>query len=108
MNDNILFELFLIFFLLVINGVLMTEIAFVSSRRAKLKRGRMKATGCDAAAILESPTNLLSTIQIAISLVGCRRRHRRRRASRAAGRQLARVPFLRPYSATPALVVVVP
>lgn len=111
MNDNILFELFLILFLLVINGVFsMTEIAFVSSRRAKLKQradeGDRPAES--VLAILESPTNFLSTIQIAISLIGvfAGAIGGAELAEPLAG-QLARVPFLRPYSATLALVVVV-
>ena len=70
---SVLFEIFLIFALLLANGVFaMTEIAIVSSRRAKLQsmaeagdRGAKRALK-----LAETPDRFLSTVQIGITLVG--------------------------------------
>lgn len=68
-----LFEIALIFFLLLCNGLFaMTEIAIVSSRRAVLQ-SRADAGSKGAARALklaDSPNRFLSTVQIGITLVG--------------------------------------
>ncbi|MFN8392084.1 MAG: hemolysin family protein [Bdellovibrionota bacterium] len=66
-------ELFIIFALILINGMLaMAEIAIVSSRRARLEpeaeAGNKRAQA--ALRMLDSPTQFLSTIQIGMSLIG--------------------------------------
>ncbi len=70
---EIVFELSIIFFLLVVNGVFsMAEIAVVSARKARLRHladggdGRARA----ALELAESPNSFLSTVQIGITLVG--------------------------------------
>jgi putative hemolysin len=66
-------EIALIFVLLVANGIFaMSEIAVVSSRRARLQR---LAEGGDAGArralaLAQHPSRFLSTVQIGITLVG--------------------------------------
>ena len=70
---SVLFEIALIFVLLLCNGLFaMTEIAIVSSRRAVLQT-RAEAGSKGAARALEladSPNRFLSTVQIGITLVG--------------------------------------
>ncbi|HZW04432.1 MAG TPA: hemolysin family protein [Anaerolineaceae bacterium] len=71
--DSVLLEVLLIFLMLVINGLFaMTEIAMVSVRKARMQQ---EAEDGDPAAkrvltMLETPNRFLSTIQIAITLVG--------------------------------------
>jgi putative hemolysin len=71
--NQILFEVAVIFVLLLANGVFaMTEIAVVSARKARL---RQQAEGGDslarkALALAESPNTFLATVQIGITLVG--------------------------------------
>jgi len=71
--SSILFELSIIFALLVANGIFsMAEIAIVSSRKAKL---RQLADAGDTRARLalqlaESPNTFLATVQVGITLVG--------------------------------------
>ncbi|MBY0581677.1 MAG: CNNM domain-containing protein, partial [Sphingomonas sp.] len=63
----------IIFALVVINGVFaMSELAIVSSRRARLEAmARAKVRGAQAALVLASdPGKLLSTTQIGITLIG--------------------------------------
>jgi putative hemolysin len=66
-------EIFLIFALVLLNGVLaMSEIALVSARKVRLRQ-RAEAGDAGARAALElaeSPGRLLSTVQIGITLVG--------------------------------------
>ena len=67
------FEIFIIFILLVINGLFsMSEIAVVSVRKVRLqKRADDGNLGAKAAIeISESPDRFLSTVQIGITLVG--------------------------------------
>lgn len=71
--STILTEIFLIFLLLLANGVFaMTEIAVVSSRKARIKKladeGSVKAQS--ALQLVEDPTRFLSTVQIGITLIG--------------------------------------
>ena len=72
-EPSILFEILIIFILMIANGVFaMTEIAIVSSRKARLEK--YAADGSDGAkAALElanDPTPLLSTVQVGITLIG--------------------------------------
>lgn len=69
----ILFEILVVAILLIINGVFaMTEMALVSSRKARLRacaeRGNRGAV--TALELAESPNRFLSTVQIGITLVG--------------------------------------
>jgi putative hemolysin len=67
------FEIFLIFVLLVLNGIFaMSEIAVVSARRVRLqKRAEEGNLGAKMALELaESPDRFLSTVQIGITLIG--------------------------------------
>ena len=71
--SDILVEILIIFLLLMANGLFaMTEIAVVSSRKARLKKiadeGSVRAKA--ALALVEEPTRFLSTVQIGITLVG--------------------------------------
>ncbi len=71
--EQIGLEVFLIFILLVINGLFsMSEIAVVSARKVRLqKRAEDGNAGAKAALELsESPDRFLSTVQIGITLVG--------------------------------------
>ena len=71
--NPIVLEAFLIFFLLLVNGVFaMTEIAIVSSRKSRLQAmaNRGSAGAAKALQLAESPNRFLSTIQIGITLVG--------------------------------------
>lgn len=68
-----MFELFVIFLLLVINGLLaMSEIAFVSAKKFRLeekaKNGNKSAI--KALSLLQEPGKFLSAVQIGITLVG--------------------------------------
>lgn len=66
-------DLLLLFLLIVLNGVFaMSEIAIVSSRRARLQRmADEDHPGAEAALVLqESPTRFLSTIQVGITTIG--------------------------------------
>ena len=70
---EIWFEVVIVFVLLVINGIFaMTEIAVVSSRKARLRQmadeGRPGAK--TALALAESPNKFLATVQVGITLVG--------------------------------------
>lgn len=66
-------ELFLIFLLVILNGIFaMSEMALVSSRKFKLEQARKKGSpGAKVALnLIEHPTRFLSTVQIGITLVG--------------------------------------
>lgn len=67
------FEILIIFILILANGIFaMTEIAIVSSRKARLER-RAAEGSAGAKAALElanDPTQLLSTVQVGISVIG--------------------------------------
>lgn len=70
---DMFWEIALIFFLLVANGVFaMAELAIVSSRRARLlRRAEEGDLGAKAAlSLLDSPNEFLSTVQVGITLVG--------------------------------------
>ncbi|HEY3312046.1 MAG TPA: hemolysin family protein [Anaerolineales bacterium] len=104
-------EILLIFLLILVNGLFaMSEIALVSSRKARLEQ-RADEGNRDAATALEllkSPNRFLSTVQIGISLVGVL-------AGALGGATLAeklapviaRIPWLAAYSYTIAFTLVV-
>ncbi len=67
------FEIFIVIFLVLINGVLaMAELAIVSSRRARLQAfvDREVIGSRRALALANDPSKFLSTVQIGITLVG--------------------------------------
>lgn len=107
----VLFEILVIFFLLLANGIFaMAEISVVSSRKGRLKaladEGSPKALA--ALALAQEPTRFLSTVQIGITLIGIL-------AGAFGGATLseevaavaARIPSLEPYSNAIGLGVVV-
>jgi len=105
------FEIILILLLLMANGVFaMSEIAVVSSRKARL---RQRADGGDRGAraaleIAESPDRFLSTVQIGITLVGIfAGAFGGATLAAAVAAQVASVPILAPYSQAVGLGVVV-
>jgi putative hemolysin len=66
-------DLVLLFFLILLNGVFaMSEIAVVSSRKARLQRlvDEGHASAAAALALNESPSRFLSTIQVGITSIG--------------------------------------
>ena len=68
-----LWELLTIFFLILLNGVFaMSELAVVSSRRARLKRLVSRGSRGAAAALrlIDDPSGFLSTVQIGITVIG--------------------------------------
>ena len=70
---QVFFQIFVIFLLLVANGVFaMAEIAIVSARKARLKKlaDEGSSSAKAALALAEDPTRFLSTVQIGITLVG--------------------------------------
>ncbi len=72
-GDSFLFEIAIVFFLVLLNGFFaMSELAIVSSRRARLKpladRGHRGARR--VLRLAEEPTRFLATVQIGITLVG--------------------------------------
>lgn len=104
-------EIALILVLIVLNGVFaMSEIALVSSRRARLQeRAEAGDAGARRAlALAEEPTRFLSTVQIGITLIGTL-------AGAFGGATLAeelaptieRIEPLKPYAESVSLVVVV-
>ena len=109
--EQIGLEIFLIFILLIINGLFsMSEIAVVSARRARLqKRADQGNAGAKAALeIGEQPDRFLSTVQIGITLVGVL-------SGAFGGAALAvhltplveKIAFFAPYSETVSFVIVV-
>lgn len=68
-----LWELLFIFFLILLNGAFaMSELAVVSSRRARLKRMVTRGSRGASAALrlIDDPSRFLSTVQIGITLIG--------------------------------------
>jgi putative hemolysin len=65
-------EIIIILILIVLNGILSaSEIAIVSSRKARLQAASAKNNGAKTALELkENPNNFLSTVQIGITLIG--------------------------------------
>lgn len=109
--NSILLEVFVIFCLLLANGVFaMAEISVVSARKARLKtladEGSAKAAA--AFALAQEPTRFLSTVQIGITLIGILAgAFGGATISEKVAAMAAQVPALAPYSTAIGLVVVV-
>jgi putative hemolysin len=97
--------------LLLLNGVFaMSELAMMTSRRARLQQSASRGSKGAAAALALSaePTRFLSTVQVAITLIGILAGAFGEKAiSSQIQEQVARVPALEPYSDTIALILVV-
>ncbi len=104
-------EIALILVLIVLNGVFaMSEIAVVSSRRARLQeRAEAGDTGARRAlALAEEPTRFLSTVQIGITLIGTLAgAFGGATLARELAPSIARVAVLAPYAETLSLALVV-
>ncbi len=109
--DGIGLEIFLIFLMILANGIFaMSEIAVVSARRARLQ-GRAEQGDAGARRALElaeHPTRFLSTVQIGITLVGIfAGAYGGATIARHLDESLQQVPWLAPYSAEISLTLVV-
>jgi putative hemolysin len=107
----IIFEILFILMLLLANGVFaMSELAIVSSRKARLQQ--MCATGnaraCAALELALAPNRFLSTIQIGITLVGILAGALGGATiAEQLGEQISRVPALAPYGEAIGVALVV-
>jgi putative hemolysin len=107
----ITFEILFILLLLLANGVFaMSELAIVSSRKARLQQ--MCATGnaraCAALELAVSPDRFLSTIQIGITLVGILAGALGGATiAEQLGEQISRMPALAPYGEAIGVAIVV-
>src|SRR5688572_24762432 len=107
----ITFEILLILLLLLVNGVFaMSELAIVSSRKARLQQ--MCATGdaraCAALELALAPDRFLSTIQIGITLVGILAGALGGATiAEQLGEQISRMPALAPYGEALGVTIVV-
>jgi putative hemolysin len=108
---EVVIEILIVFALILVNGLFaMTEMALVSSRKARLKSRAEDGDRSAQAALrlMENPTRLLSTVQIGITLVGIL-------SGAVGGATLShpvaalfdQVAWLAPYSQVAALVLVV-
>lgn len=108
---SVIFEVALILFLLLLNGLFaMTEIAVVSARKARLQQrvdeGDDRAQ--DALRLAQDPDDFLSTVQIGITLIGILAgAFGGATVARYLAAALAGIPALAPYSSALALVLVV-
>jgi len=108
---NVFVEIFIIFLLLLANGIFaMAEIAVVSSRKARLQKfadeGSAKAQAALALAL--SPDRFLSTVQIGITLIGILAgAFGGATLSEELAVEIAEVPILAPYASAIAIFVVV-
>jgi putative hemolysin len=109
--ENPIFEVFVIFLLLVANGVFaMSEIAVVSARKARLQQWAEEGdkNAQIALELANQPNQFLSTVQVGITLVGIL-------AGAFGGATLAEklapffdsIPFLAPYGELIAVIIVV-
>jgi len=107
----VLGEILVVVLLLIINGVFaMSELAIVSSRRARLQQHVNKGnTGARIALELaESPDQFLSTVQIGITLVGVLAgAFGGATIAEILGKQLSEIDWLAPYSEALGLGIVV-
>ena len=72
-DSSIVIDLLIVLFLIVLNGIFaMTEIALISSKPAKLEveANRGKRSAKIALHYSKDPTDLLSTVQVGITLIG--------------------------------------
>ncbi|MBP0444008.1 HlyC/CorC family transporter [Roseomonas sp. SSH11] len=106
-----LLEIGIIILLVLLNGVFaMSELAIVSSRRARLTAlERSGSTGARAAlALAEDPQRFLPTVQVGITLVGVvAGTFGGARLSATLGPVLDRIPGVAPYGTEAALILVV-
>jgi putative hemolysin len=103
-------EILFIILLLIANGLFaMSEIALVSSRKARLQRRAEKDDGARVALELaNAPERFLSTAQIGITLIGILAgAFGGATISRHLAERLSRIPALAPYSEAVSFVVVV-
>src|SRR5690606_19313667 len=103
-------EIVIILILIVLNGILSaSEIAIVSSRKARLQAASSKNKGAKAALELkENPNNFLSTVQIGITLIGILTGFfSGGTISLFIAEQLNKINFLVPYSSQISVVLVV-
>jgi putative hemolysin len=108
--NSVAIEILFILLLLLANGLFaMSEIALVSSRKARLRRLAEKDVGARVALELaETPDRFLSTVQIGITLIGILAgAFGGATISAPLARSLRRIPALAPYSEAVSLVVVV-
>src|SRR5215475_3365252 len=108
--NSVAIEILFILLLLIANGLFaMSEIALVSSRKARLRRRAEKDAGARVALELaEAPVRYLSTVQIGITLIGILAgAFGGATISAHLARSLNRIPALAPYSEAISLVVVV-
>lgn len=107
---SIAVELLFIFLLLIANGLFaMSEIALVSSRKARLQRRAERDDGARVALELaNAPERFLSTAQIGITLIGILAgAFGGATLSRHLAERLSRIPALAPYGEVVSFVVVV-
>ena len=104
-------EIGLILFLIVLNGVFsLSEIALVSSRKARLQQRAAEGDGgaARALALADSPDRFLSTVQIGITLVGILTgAFSGKGVAEALTHRFTALPALAPYAGTLALIAVV-
>lgn len=103
-------EIFIILILIILNGILSaSEIAIVSSRKARLQAASEKNAGAKTALELkDNPNNFLSTVQIGITLIGILTGFFSGGSiSTFLAEQMNQVSFLAPYSSQVAVIVVV-
>ena len=103
-------EIFIILILIILNGILSaSEIAIVSSRKARLQAASEKNAGAKTALELkDNPNNFLSTVQIGITLIGILTGFFSGGSiSTFLAEQMNQVSFLAPYSSQIAVIVVV-
>ncbi len=104
-------EILIILALLVVNGVFaMSELAVLSSRRARLRqmadRGNRRARA--ALELAESPNRFLSTVQVGITMVGIfAGAYGEATLALPLAERIGRVPALAPYAQTLSLALVV-
>lgn len=107
---SVAIEILFILLLLIANGVFaMSEIAIVSSRKARLQRRGKKDAGARVALELaNTPDRFLSTVQIGITLIGIfAGAFGGATISAQLAERLNRIPALAPYSEAVSLVLVV-
>ncbi|MBO0725989.1 MAG: HlyC/CorC family transporter [Blastocatellia bacterium] len=108
--NSVAIDILFILLLLIANGLFaMSEIALVSSRKARLQRRAEKDAGARIALELaEAPVRFLSTVQIGITSIGILAgAFGGATISAHLARSLNRIPALAPYSEAISLVVVV-
>jgi putative hemolysin len=108
--NSVAIEILFILLLLIANGLFaMSEIAIVSSRKARLQRRAEKDAGARVALELaNAPDRFLSTVQIGITLIGILAgAYGGATISAHLAERLNRIPALAPHSEAVSLVVVV-